>query len=106
MGGATATVEFETPEQVVEYVRQQEHQPEGWEFRGTPAEELKITQLLRQANHNVLAPELLKMLVQGTEDRTAAMVVLESFVLGAMLYYFKDNPRGASEVLDSMTMRV
>jgi hypothetical protein len=55
--------------------------------------------------HNKLAPELLRRLVKGTDSEPDAMVVLESVVLGAMLY-FRPDPRHASEFLDILTERV
>lgn len=55
--------------------------------------------------HNRLAPELLKRLISETEGESAAMVVLESIILGVMLYY-RPNVRHAAEYLDSMTTAV
>ncbi len=59
----------------------------------------------RPTNHNRLAPDLLIRLIKETEDEAAAMVVLESVILGVMLYY-RPNPRSAAEYLDSMTAAV
>jgi hypothetical protein len=55
--------------------------------------------------HNRLAPELVKRLVSETDGESGAMVVLESVVLGVMLYY-RPDPRHAAEFLDSMTAAV
>jgi hypothetical protein len=53
------------------------------------------------ANHNKLAPELVKRLISETESESDAMVVLESVVLGVMLYY-RPEPRHAGEFMDTM----
>lgn len=55
--------------------------------------------------HNRLAPELVTRLISETDSESSAMVVLESVVLGVMLYY-RPNPRHAAEFLDSMTAAV
>lgn len=57
------------------------------------------------SNHNILAPEIVKRIIKETEGEPAAMVVLESVVLGVMLFY-RPQPRQAGEFLDSMTMAV
>jgi hypothetical protein len=56
-------------------------------------------------NHNRLAPAIVKQLVRegGTEAET--MIVLESVILGLMLY-FRPDPRHAAEFLDVMTSAV
>lgn len=56
-------------------------------------------------DHNRLAPDLLTRLVEGTDGEAAAMVVLESVLVGAMLY-FRPDPRQAAEYLDTLTARV
>jgi hypothetical protein len=56
-------------------------------------------------NHNRLAPELVTRLIKETDSESNAMVVLESVVLGVMLYY-APNPRHAGEFMDSMTAAV
>jgi len=56
-------------------------------------------------NHNRLAPELVTRLIKETDSESNAMVVLESVVLGVMLYY-RPNPRHAGEFMDSMTAAV
>jgi hypothetical protein len=55
--------------------------------------------------HNRLAPELVKKLISETDGESDAMVVLESVVLGVMLY-FRPDPRHAGEFMDSMTAAV
>lgn len=55
--------------------------------------------------HNKLAPELVVQLVKGTDCESDALVVLESVVFGALLY-FRPNPRQAAEFLDVLTERV
>lgn len=56
-------------------------------------------------SHNRLAPELVTRLIKETDGESNAMVVLESVVLGVMLYY-RPNPRHAGEMMDSMTAAV
>lgn len=56
-------------------------------------------------NHNRLAPELVTRLIKETDCEENAMVVLESVVLGVMLYY-RPIPRHAGEFMDSMTAAV
>jgi hypothetical protein len=55
--------------------------------------------------HNILAPELVKRLVSGTDSESSAYAVLESIILGVMLTY-RPKPREAAEFLDTMTERV
>lgn len=55
--------------------------------------------------HNKLAPELLTRLISEAGGESAAMVVLESVVLGVMLYY-RPRPNHAAEFLDMMTTQV
>lgn len=55
--------------------------------------------------HNRLAPDLLKRLISETTGESDAMVVLESIILGVMLYY-RPKPLHAAEFLDSMTAAV
>lgn len=55
--------------------------------------------------HNQLAPELLTRLISETGSEADALIVLESVVLGVMLYY-RPNWRHASEFLDVLTARV
>jgi hypothetical protein len=55
--------------------------------------------------HNRLAPELVKRIITGTDGESSAMVVLESIVLGVMLYY-RPKPSHAAEFLDTMTAAV
>lgn len=55
--------------------------------------------------HNRLAPELVTRLIRETDSESNAMVVLESVILGVMLYY-APTPREAGEFLDSMTAAV
>lgn len=56
-------------------------------------------------NHNRLAPELLTRLVRETDSEAQAMVVLESVLLGAMLY-FRPDPRHAAAFMETITERV
>jgi hypothetical protein len=56
-------------------------------------------------NHNRLAPAIVKQLVREGGTEAEAMIVLESVILGAMLY-FRPDPRQAAEFLDSMTSAV
>ena len=55
--------------------------------------------------HNHLAPELAKRLLSETANEVEAFIVLESIILGVMLYY-RPKPRHASEFLDAITERV
>ena len=55
--------------------------------------------------HNHLAPELVKRLISETDSESSAMIVLESIILGVMLYY-RPKPRHAAEFLDVLTERV
>jgi hypothetical protein len=55
--------------------------------------------------HNRLAPELLKRLVTEAGNEVDAFIVVESFLLGVMLYY-RPKPSHAAEFLDSITERV
>lgn len=55
--------------------------------------------------HNKLAPELVTRLIRETDDEGDAMVVLESVILGVMLFY-RPKPHHAAEFLDSMTTAV
>jgi hypothetical protein len=57
------------------------------------------------ANHNALAPILVADIIKGTASEADAMVLLESVVLGVMLFY-RPNPKHAGEFLDSMTAAV
>lgn len=56
-------------------------------------------------NHNRLAPELTARLIKETGGESEAMVVLESVILGVMMFY-APTLREASEFLDSMTIDV
>src|SRR3546814_5544837 len=51
---------------------------------------------MRTYDHNVLAPELVKRLITGTDSEDNAMVLLESVILGVMLYYRPDEIGRAS----------
>jgi len=55
--------------------------------------------------HNSLAPELMQRIIKEGGTESEAMVVLESIVLGVMLYY-RPDPRHAAEFIDTMTARV
>lgn len=55
--------------------------------------------------HNKLAPELVSRIVKETACESDAMVVLESVILGLMLFY-RPNPAHAGEYLDVMTVQV
>lgn len=55
--------------------------------------------------HNRLTPEILKRIVTQTGGESEAMVVMESVILGLMLY-FRPRPQHAAEYLDVMTARV
>lgn len=55
--------------------------------------------------HNALAPELVFRLIKETDGEVNAFIVLESVILGVMLYY-RPKPRHAAEFLDSMTTAV
>lgn len=55
--------------------------------------------------HNKLAPELVNRIVRESGGENEAMVVLESVMLGVMLFYAPDV-RHASEFLDTMTEQV
>jgi hypothetical protein len=55
--------------------------------------------------HNDLARRFCSEVLAETASAAECMVVLESIILGAMLFHHP-NPRHASEYLDSMTMRV
>lgn len=55
--------------------------------------------------HNQLAPELVKRLISETENEVDAFIVLESVILGVMLYH-RPKPRHAAEFLDTITERV
>ncbi len=55
--------------------------------------------------HNRLAPEIVKLIARQADSEANAMVLLESITLGLMLLY-RPDPRGAAEVLDSLTMAV
>lgn len=55
--------------------------------------------------HNRMAPEIVKRLVRETDGEVNAMVMLESIVLGTMLYY-RPDPRVAGEMLDQLTLAV
>jgi hypothetical protein len=56
-------------------------------------------------SHNRLAPQIVREIITGSDGESDAMVLLESVVLGIMLYY-RPNPRHAGEFMDSMTTRV
>jgi hypothetical protein len=55
--------------------------------------------------HNRLARELVTRLISETDGEVSAMIVLESVILGVMLYY-RPKPRHAAEFLDTITERV
>jgi hypothetical protein len=55
--------------------------------------------------HNRVAPDLVRKLVLEAEDENDAFVMLETVILGVMLFY-RPNPRHAGEYLDSMTTAV
>ncbi|OYZ15605.1 MAG: hypothetical protein B7Y35_05935 [Sphingomonadales bacterium 28-64-96] len=55
--------------------------------------------------HNDLARRFCNEVLAGTSSAEECMVVLESIILGAMLFH-QPNPRHAAEYLDAMTMRV
>lgn len=55
--------------------------------------------------HDRLAAALVRRLVTGTATEGEAMVVLESVVLGVMLYY-RPQPQAAGEFLDAMAAAV
>jgi hypothetical protein len=55
--------------------------------------------------HNRLAPEIVTRLIRETDGESSAMVVLESVILGVMLFY-RPKPQHAAEFLDSMTTAV
>lgn len=55
--------------------------------------------------HNKLAPELVDRIVHDSGGENDAMVVLESVMLGVMLFYAPDV-RHASEFLETMTAQV
>lgn len=57
-------------------------------------------------DHNRLAPELLRRVVEGTGSPTEMMVVVESLVMGACLYAAGGKPRDAGLYLDQMTQAV
>lgn len=57
-------------------------------------------------NHNHLAPELLRRVVEGTNSPAAMMVVVESLVMGACMYAARGKPRDAGLYLDQMTQAV
>lgn len=56
-------------------------------------------------NHNRLASQLLAKLIQESGSEAEAMVVLESLIMGVLLY-FRPKPREAAVFLDSLTERV
>lgn len=56
-------------------------------------------------NHNDLAPALLIQLVKGTRTEAERLVVLESVILGVLLYHNRKG-RSAGELLDALTARV
>lgn len=56
-------------------------------------------------SHNRLAPEILKRMIGESDGESDALVLLESVVLGFMLYY-RPDVRQASEFLDVLTERV
>lgn len=56
-------------------------------------------------SHNRLAPEIITRMVKESDGESDCMVLLESIVLGVMLYY-RPNPRHAGEFMDSMTAAV
>lgn len=55
--------------------------------------------------HNKIAPEIVKRIIKEIGSEEYAFVVLESVILGVMLFYEPD-PRKAGEFLDIMTMAV
>lgn len=55
--------------------------------------------------HNRLAPAILRQIITETGNEADAMVVLESVMLGLMLYY-RPDPRHAGEYMDIMTTQV
>lgn len=55
--------------------------------------------------HNRLAPEIVTRIIRETDSETNAYVLLESVILGVMLYY-RPDPRHAGEFMDSMTAAV
>lgn len=56
-------------------------------------------------SHNRIAPEVVRKLITESDGEAACMVVLESVILGVMLFY-RPDPRQAGEFLDSMTAAV
>lgn len=56
-------------------------------------------------SHNRIAPEIVKRLISESDGESDCMVMLESVVLGVMLYY-RPDPRHAGEFMDSMTAAV
>ena len=55
--------------------------------------------------HNRLAPELLTRIIRETEGEAEAMVVLESVVMGVLLYYCP-KPREAAVFRETLTEAV
>jgi hypothetical protein len=55
--------------------------------------------------HNDLARRFCNEVLAETASEAECMVVLETIILGAMLFH-RPNPQHAAEYLDSMTMRV
>lgn len=60
---------------------------------------------MSQESHNRIVPEVLKALIRESDGEADAMVMLESLILGFMLY-FRPDPRHAAEYLDMMTPQV
>lgn len=56
--------------------------------------------------HNRLAPELVSRIVKETKGEGEALILLESVVLGVMLYTRPAHPTAVSEFLDSLTLAV
>ena len=57
------------------------------------------------ANHNRLAPQLVRHLIVNAGGESDCLVALESIVLGIMLHH-RPAPGEAAEFLDLMTARV
>lgn len=57
------------------------------------------------SSHNEFAPDMLRMLITGSPTRTDALIVLESVIVGAMLFYFPGNPDGQAEMVEAITDR-
>ncbi len=55
--------------------------------------------------HNKLAPEIFKRIIRETSSQSEAMVLLESIVLGVMMYHHPD-PRHADEMLNNLSVAV